>query len=121
LNDPDGFGRLFREAQRIRAWYWADEIADLSDEALGGDMPNVQAQKLRIDTRKWLCARMLPDEFGDKVQVGGSVGSNVQINVNLPAKGSGYGPLVDGRAVSGQRALPGADGELVESEEDGTR
>jgi hypothetical protein len=50
-------------------------------------MPEVAAIKLQIDTEKWLLSRMLPDTFGDRLNLSSNVGGGATINVYLPSKG----------------------------------
>ncbi len=54
----------------------ADEIQDISDDALEiitgndkSDNARVHAQQLRIDTRKWIMAKMKPKKYGDKLDL----------------------------------------------------
>lgn len=46
----------------------ADEILDIADEATS-DAVQVARNKLRIDTRKWVLSKMLPKEYGDKIEI----------------------------------------------------
>lgn len=58
----------FREAVQLAKTEgleaWADDIVDIADD-LSGD---VQRDRLRIDSRKWIMAKMLPKKYGEKVQ-----------------------------------------------------
>lgn len=58
----------------------AEDIIDISDESSrdfietedGRMIPNteaIQRSKLRVDTRKWLMAKMKPKKYGDKMEV----------------------------------------------------
>lgn len=63
----------------------AEEILDIADDATNdwmadnydeGKTPgyelngeNIQRSKLRVDTRKWLMAKMKPKRYGDKLDV----------------------------------------------------
>jgi hypothetical protein len=77
--DPEGVGRLYREARENLFAYWAEEIIDIADDATNdwmerehGPVTNTEAinrSRLRIDTRKWLLAKLKPSEYGDKTQV----------------------------------------------------
>jgi hypothetical protein len=74
--DPDGIGRLYREARENLFAYWAEEIVDIADDATNdwmerenGPVTNTEAinrSRLRIDTRKWLLTKLKPTEYGDK-------------------------------------------------------
>lgn len=71
---------------RARAYQMlADEILEISDEKeveakfQGEDVKldlspaAVARNRLRVDTRKWMLAKMLPKTYGDKLDLGGSV------------------------------------------------
>ena len=57
----------------------ADEIIEISDDATGDvietehgprvDAERVARSKLRVDSRKWMLAKMLPKVYGDKVDL----------------------------------------------------
>lgn len=86
-DDPkyEAFRVMYEESKRIMWLYHADQMLDLSDNSTNDymdrynkfteetervfDNENVQRSKLRIDTRKWLLAKMLPHVFGEKVDV----------------------------------------------------
>ena len=51
-------------ARRIAAGTLAEETLRIADQDLDPDQ--VQAAKLRIDTRKWLAARMAPETWGEQ-------------------------------------------------------
>jgi hypothetical protein len=72
-----------REAQMD---HYAEEILEISDDSSGDyiekqngdgttykafDAEHVQRSRLRVDSRKWLMAKLAPKKYGDKVQVGG--------------------------------------------------
>ena len=74
-----------REAQMER---WADEIVEISDDTtqdmvlkegrngstyLAPDQEHIQRSRLRVDTRKFLMAKIAPALYGERVQVDGQV------------------------------------------------
>lgn len=79
LKDEEKSKRYARACE-IRADLMAEEILQISDN-VGGDLVElpdgrevvdnavVQRDKLRVDTRKWLLAKMHPKKYGDKVDV----------------------------------------------------
>lgn len=84
------FAVLYKDAREEQMRSWADEIISLADNAredwvvVGGTADNpvlklnrehIARTKERIDTRKWLMARILASEFGDK--------STVDVNHNI--------------------------------------
>jgi hypothetical protein len=72
--------KLYARACEDRAELMADEILIISDN-IGGDMlilPDgrevvdnavIQRDKLRVDSRKWLLAKLHPKKYGDKIEV----------------------------------------------------
>jgi hypothetical protein len=89
----------------------ADEILTLSDESRGLDMAGVQSHRLSVDSRKWLLSKIRHELYGDKLAI--SSNANAVININLPAKGSGNGPVIDGQGheVAQQLLDDGSEGE----------
>lgn len=78
-----GFGDLYAEAKRRQADFLAEEIVDIADNATNDFMETVSEEegigyrlngehvnrsRLRIDTRKWIAAKLLPKVYGDKIQ-----------------------------------------------------
>ena len=58
------FKDAYRKAQAIRAQLMADEILGIAD---GADNDNIQAARLQVDTRRWLAGKLLPAQYGDRV------------------------------------------------------
>lgn len=70
--DPDREER-FRQARTIAADQWADECLDIADAS---DSVSANADRLKIETRKWLAGVTAPDKFQAKPTTA------VQVNVN---------------------------------------
>ncbi len=79
----------FREqyvyAREMQADALFDEALEIADDALGDwtvdkdgkkvfDHEHVQRSRLRVDTRKWAAGKMAPKKYGDKLDLGGSIG-----------------------------------------------
>ncbi len=78
----------YTRAKEAQADYMADEILDIADDGKNDWMErhdkegenagwqingeHVQRSRLRIDSRKWLAAKLKPKKYGDKVAVGGA-------------------------------------------------
>lgn len=62
----------YMRAREHQADTFADEMADIADNPTG----DVQRDRLRVDTRKWITSKLKPKKYGDKVDVehSGSVG-----------------------------------------------
>lgn len=60
---------LYVRAREAQAEGYADEIADIADQAAGLDAAGVNAARLRVDARKWIAAKLLPRKYGDHVNI----------------------------------------------------
>jgi hypothetical protein len=52
-----------------RADLIAEEILTIADEGSKKDNAEVQRDRLRIDSRKWLLSKLHPKKYGDKVDI----------------------------------------------------
>jgi hypothetical protein len=70
--DINGFLLQYTRAKEQQADMMADEIIEISDNSendlLTGGV-NVQRDRLRIDARKWVAAKLKPKAYGDKLDV----------------------------------------------------
>ncbi len=79
----------FREqyvyAREMQADALFDEALEIADDASGDwtkdkdgkkvlDHENIQRSRLRVDTRKWAAGKLAPKRYGDKLDLGGSIG-----------------------------------------------
>lgn len=87
----------YARAREDRANLWAEQIMEIADtteagtkttlkgdgttEIVTGDM--IEHRKLRIDARKWMMARILPKQYGDKVQHTGDGGGPVKADITI--------------------------------------
>jgi hypothetical protein len=76
-------------AREIGYHLMAEEIIEISDDATNDyverakeegvqivvDHDHIARSRLRVETRKWVLARMLPKAYGDRVAVGGDAGA----------------------------------------------
>jgi hypothetical protein len=58
------FRERYDEAQRARTEFLGEQLIDIADDSTG----EVQRDKLRLDTRKWILARMNPRRWGDRIE-----------------------------------------------------
>lgn len=96
LDNDDEFKKRYARAKELQAEGYADEIVDISEEppelvvddagAARIDSAFVQYQKLRIEARKWVSARLLPKKYGEKIQqeVTGANGGPIQQSIVTP-------------------------------------
>lgn len=64
------FGSKYTRAREAGFRVLAEQIVDISDNP-DTDQGAVARDRLRVDSRKWLLSKMLPKEFGDKLEVSG--------------------------------------------------
>jgi len=84
LADKDllGFRDQYARARELQADYWAEEIIEIADDGTNDyverankdgstskavDSEHINRSRLRVDTRKWLMARLAPKKYGDRV------------------------------------------------------
>lgn len=91
-DDREGFSRKYVRAREAQAIRWAEEIIEISDEAEQDWVvdenghtrvvhEHVQRSRLRVDSRKWMLARVLPHIYGDKLELRGDSANPVEIAV----------------------------------------
>jgi hypothetical protein len=86
LDDVEGFAAQYARARSIGYEHLADEILAISDDGMNDTYTDedghtktnqdvIARSRLRVDSRKWMLAKMLPKVYGDKVDVnhGGTV------------------------------------------------
>ncbi|MDR0215556.1 MAG: hypothetical protein LBJ15_16360 [Comamonas sp.] len=87
INADQSRAEMYTRAREDRSDKLADEIVAISDEseyapvtdmsgktvALVFDKTAVARNKLRVDARKWIAAKLKPRVYGDKVQVDATV------------------------------------------------
>jgi hypothetical protein len=68
LSEKEEFRDIYARARDDQADTLADEIIDLSDEQME-DATAVNRQRLRVDARKWIAAKLKPRKYGDKLDI----------------------------------------------------
>ena len=85
----EGFVEQYQRAREAQAEVLADGLIELSDPPKG-DQPDdnvaVNRSRLRVDTRKWVAARLLPRRYGDRVEHAHTGNVNVEINLGGPVR-----------------------------------
>lgn len=80
LKDNESFQEQYTRACEERTEAMAEDILDIADDGTNDFMEaddgkrqyngdSIQRSKLRVETRKWLMAKMKPKKYGDKVDV----------------------------------------------------
>ena len=66
------FAEKYARAREQQMEAWAEEIVKLADQA---NSETFNAQRLKVDTRKWLMSKLAPKKYGDKqaIELSGSV------------------------------------------------
>lgn len=67
LAENDTFAKQYARARDVQADTFVDEIVAIADGEVG-PTDDPARDRLRIDARKWVAARMAPKKYGDKVQ-----------------------------------------------------
>lgn len=63
------FRHKYERACELRSELGADEIREIADGGAGSDDNiKIARDRLRIDARKWIAARLLPKKYGDRYQ-----------------------------------------------------
>lgn len=80
--EDDEFAARYARAMELRCEMMAEEILEISDDGTNdwmerqigdgetvtvADHEHIQRSKLRVDSRKWLMAKMMPKKYGDRV------------------------------------------------------
>lgn len=82
LQEKPAFSEQYRIAREIQAEVLADELIEIADDGTNdyvevqrkngvvvlGDHEHIQRSKLRVETRMWTAAKLLPKKYGDKIQ-----------------------------------------------------
>jgi hypothetical protein len=82
IDDREGFYTQYMRAHQVKALGYAEEITEIADDGTGDvvvdeegnervNHDHIQRSRLRVDTRKWVLARVLPKIFGDKLELSG--------------------------------------------------
>lgn len=89
IEDED-FGAQYARARELGYEALAEDILDISDDvsrdtvttAKGDELPNaewISRSRLRVDSRKWLLAKMLPKKYGDSLDINANATGEVVI------------------------------------------
>jgi transposase len=103
LNKHAEFRDQYARAREMQAEHFADEILEIADGGSNDwierkrqdgsieivlDHEHVQRSRLRVDARKWLLSKLMPKQYGDKVEVTGKDGGPLEHRIDTPAKES---------------------------------
>ncbi len=128
------FDKQYTRAREMLYEGWADEIIEIADDSTTDlvtktgrngatyeavDQEHIQRSRLKVDTRKWLLSKLLPKQYGDRVEVehGGEVTHNLQLSDRERMRRFALFMLEDraaGAIVDGE--LAGETGQVSESQ-----
>lgn len=91
LYEQEAFRDQYARAREEQTETFADEMTDIADEhgtkrivntdgeevEVAYDSVAVARNKLRVDTRKWIMAKVKPKKYGEKVMLADSEGNNL--------------------------------------------
>lgn len=103
LREHADFRARYAHAHEDRADSLADELVDLADGVAEGTLEQVAAARLRIDTRKWVAAKMRPGKWGEQV----SNTPKTSVTFNIGVRSHSVGRTFDANALTVQH--DGAD------------
>ena len=86
------FQDRYAKARQTQFERWAEEIIDIADGEPMIDINPVtgeeaviksdpQRDRLRVDTRKWLLSKLLPKQYGDKLELSGNKEAPLTVQV----------------------------------------
>jgi hypothetical protein len=74
-DDRDGMAAKYEAARRMQVDAWADEIVLLANR----DDLDANDKRVRIDTLKWLCSKLVPRRYGDRLLMAGDPENPIQL------------------------------------------
>lgn len=64
LHERPEFSKQYARAKEEAAELFSEDMLEIADSSSG----DVQRDRLRVDTRKWIASKLKPKKFGDKVE-----------------------------------------------------
>lgn len=83
INKYPEFAERYRKAKAEYAEAMAEKLLDIADEATP---EMVAVAKLRVETRKWILARLAPKKYGDRTQIELTGDADAPVQINMTAK-----------------------------------
>lgn len=105
MADNRDFAQMYARAHEDRADSLADELQDIADEVRLGTLEQIQAARLRIDTRKWIAAKLKPRKWGEAPPA--EQRSNVTFNIGITRLPHTVGHTIDATPLISQEDAPG--------------
>lgn len=98
IHDYNGFSAIYARAKDDQLEFWAQEIVTIAEDGSNDwqdrqlkngdsirvvDREHVERSKLRIDTRKWLLAKLKPRKYGDRVALAGDPEAPLKMDIEV--------------------------------------
>lgn len=92
-DDKNNIWERYARAKQLQAELIAEELIEISDDSSDDVMLNEKGQKienkefvnrsrLRIDTRKWLLEKLLPNKYGNNLKIEDDKPQTIVVNIN---------------------------------------
>lgn len=78
MRENKEFLEQYTRAKEESADAYSEDLIEIADNPEG----DVQRDKLRVDTRKWLASKLKPKRYGDKVEHSGPGGGPLQVSIS---------------------------------------
>lgn len=82
LGVNEAFRQQYALAREDQADSYADEIVDIADAATTGE--EAQIARVRVDSRKWVAAKLKPKKYGDRIAHTGAEGGPIVCSWLMP-------------------------------------
>ena len=109
LAERKEFRRKYAHATVARADLFAEDIIEIADDASNDSATVIARARLRVDTRKWLMARMAPKKYGGKAEPKGAGEADQVVHTVLRIERV----IVPANAVEQDGTAPLAEGSLA--------
>ncbi|WP_133239291.1 hypothetical protein [Microvirga sp. KLBC 81] len=91
--DEEEFRQQYARAKEFQLYRMEDELLEIADAA---DGESVQADRLRIDTRKWIMSKRAPKKYGERVTQEHEIDSKAVMGVvHIRSSRKGQEPTAD--------------------------
>lgn len=74
MHDLEGFAALYAQARQSQVEAWADDLVAISEDR--DSEPN--DRRVRIDTKRWLMSKLVPNKYGDRIVHAGDQDAPIQ-------------------------------------------
>lgn len=100
---PD-FAMRYAQARADRVETHVEQLLDIADSTEGLSRDEVESAKLRIETRKWIAAKLKPAAYGDRLAPQGreQVTINIDLGQAVAAVGHTQPVTIEASSTSGQ-------------------